>query len=149
MYSVVGRHYQPWRGQARRPREPLTIKVAYDRQRLRVDDVLTADVSLRYNLNRTTFMVIADLGIPPGFSVMTGDLARLVKRGVITRYSLTGRQITLYLGEVRPHKPIRLTYRLKAKFPIRAKTPRSVAYEYYTPTVRGVQQPQLLVVSGK
>ena len=103
-------------------------------------------VEATYNLNRSTFMVILDLGIPPGFSVQTGDLAALVKQGLITKYSLTGRQITLYVGEMRAHKPLRLSYRLKAKFPIKAKTPRSVAYEYYTPTSPGVQEPELIVV---
>ena len=146
MYQIVGRHYRPWR-EARRRREPLTIKVRYDRKRLKVDDILTAKVEARYRLDRTTFMVILDLGIPPGFSVMTRDLAALVKQRLITRYGLTGRQITQYVGEMRPDKPLRFKYRLKAKFPIRAKTPQSVAYEYYAPSVRGVQQPETLVVS--
>ena len=145
MYQIVGRYYDPWR-QARQAREPLTIKLRYDRKRLKVDDTLTADVEVRYHLRRTTFMVIVDLGIPPGFDVQVADLRRLVQRKLITRYSMTGRQITLYVGEMRPDRPLRFKYRLKAKFPIRAKTPSSTAYEYYTPDVRGVQQPQLLEV---
>jgi hypothetical protein len=148
MYQIVGRYYRPWREVSQR-REPMSIRVRYDRKRLKVDDTLTANVSIRYNLDRPTFMVIADLGIPPGFAVHRSDLTALVDRDVIERYSTTGRQITLYLGEVRPRRTIKLRYRLKAKFPIRAKTPRSVAYEYYTPTSRGVQEPQLLVVNEK
>jgi hypothetical protein len=148
MYQVVGRFYRPWQRQ-RKPRDPLTIRLRYDRTRLKVDDVLGAKVDVTYHLVRSTFMVIVDLGIPPGFSVLTPDLDGLVKRGTIKRYSLTGRQITLYLGEMRPDKPLSLRYRLKAKFPIRAKTPRSVAYEYYTPSSRGVQQPELLVVEQR
>lgn len=146
MYQVVARHFQPWQ-QPTAPHEPLTIKVGYDRKRLKVGDLLTADVLLRYNLKRSTFMVILDLGIPPGFAVQTADLAAMVKRGSITKYSLTGRQLTLYIGQLRPQQQVRLRYKLKAKFPVRAKTPRSVAYEYYTPTSRGVQQPQTLVVT--
>jgi uncharacterized protein YfaS (alpha-2-macroglobulin family) len=149
MYQVVARYYSPWRGVRLQRREPMTIKLRYDRKRLKVDDTLTAHVDVRYNLGRTTFMVIVDLGIPPGFTVQQRDLAALVKRKLITRYSMTGRQITLYVGEMRRDKPLRFKYSLKAKFPIRAKTPRSTAYEYYTPSSRGVQKPELLVVTKK
>ena len=148
MYQVVGRYYDPWR-QKRPARDPLSIKLRYDRKRLKVDDMLTAHVDARYHLRRSTFMVILDLGIPPGFTVQTADLQQLIKRGLITRYSMTGRQITLYVGEMRRDRPLRFKYRLKAKFPIRAKTPRSVVYEYYTPDVRGVQQPQMLEVTQR
>jgi hypothetical protein len=47
---------------------------------------------------------------------------------------------------MRPDKPLNFKYKLRAKFPIRAKTPQSVAYEYYTPSSRGVQEPVLLTV---
>jgi uncharacterized protein YfaS (alpha-2-macroglobulin family) len=145
MYQVVGRYYRPWRevgGKA----EPLTVKVEYDRRQLKVDDLLTARVSVNYNLDRTTFMVIVDLGIPPGFSVIPDDFASLVSQNKIKRYSLTGRQVTLYLGEMRKDTPLKLSYKLRARFPIKAKTPTSVAYEYYTPSSRGVQQPVMLTV---
>jgi hypothetical protein len=146
MYQVVGRHYRPWKevgGKA----EPLTVKLEYDRRELKVDDLITANVSVKYNLDRSTFMVIVDLGIPPGFQVIPDDFATLVSQNKIKRYSLTGRQITLYLGEMRPDQPLSFKYKLRAKFPIRAKTPQSVAYEYYTPSSRGVQEPVLLTVT--
>ncbi len=149
MYQIVGRYYLPWQRQGQAEPEPLTIKLRYDRKQLRVDDTLTAHVDVAYHLPRTTFMVIVDLGIPPGFAVQSGDLDALVKAQKITRYSLTGRQITLYVGEMRRDRPLKLSYKLKAKFPIRAKTPESVVYEYYTPKVRGVQKPETLVVSEK
>jgi len=146
MYQIVGRYYLPWR-EVGGKQEALSIKVEYDRKQLKIDDLLTAKVNVRYNLPRTTFMVIVDLGIPPGFTVIPDDFASLVSQGKIKRYSLTGRQITLYLGEMRKDKPLNLSYKLRARFPIKAKTPRSVAYEYYTPSSRGVQEPVLLTVT--
>jgi len=146
MYQVVGRHYRPWREVGGKG-EPLTVKLEYDRRELKVDDLITAKVHVKYNLNRPTFMVIVDLGIPPGFTVIPDEFATMVSQGKIARYSLTGRQITLYLGEMRPDKPLDFKYKLRAKFPIRAKTPQSVAYEYYTPSSRGVQEPVLLTVT--
>jgi uncharacterized protein YfaS (alpha-2-macroglobulin family) len=149
MYQVVGRYFQPWKDAKPMAREPLTIKLRYDRTRLKVDDMLTANVDVTYHLQRATFMVIVDLGIPPGFAVQHDDLEALVKRQVITRYSTTGRQITLYIGAMYKDQPVRMKYHLKAKFPIRAKTPRSVAYEYYTPSAKGVQEPVQIVVDQR
>jgi uncharacterized protein YfaS (alpha-2-macroglobulin family) len=149
MFQIVGRYYLPWKERAPRIEEPLSIRVRYDRKRLKVDDTLTANVDVAYHLARTTFMVIVDLGIPPGFNVQGEDLDALVKGRTITRYSTTGRQLTLYMGEMRKDRPVKLRYRLKAKFPIRAKTPRSTVYEYYTPTAKAVQQPELIVVERR
>ena len=146
MYQIVGRQYRPWK-EVGGKQEPLSVKVEYDRRELKVDDLLTANVDVRYNLDRTTFMVIVDLGIPPGFSVIPDDFATLVSQNKIKRYSLTGRQITLYLGEMRKDTPLKIRYKLRAKFPIKAKTPKSVAYEYYTPSSRGVQEPELITVT--
>jgi len=47
---------------------------------------------------------------------------------------------------MRKDTPLKLSYKLRARFPIKAKTPTSVAYEYYTPSSRGVQQPVMLTV---
>jgi hypothetical protein len=92
-------------------------------------------------------MVIVDLGVPPGFEVESGDLAQLVSDGVISKFNLTGRQIIVYLDHVDQEKPLSLTYRLKAKFPVKAKTPKSTVYEYYNPDIRDDALPQELLVS--
>jgi hypothetical protein len=65
--------------------------------------------------------------------VETGDLERLVENGVIQRFELTGRQIILYIENLRPQYPVQVTYRLRARFPIKAKAPASVGYDYYNP----------------
>jgi len=148
MYQVAARYYLPWQ-QRPAAESPLELKVEYDRAQLRVEDILTAKVALRYLRAEPTFMVIIDLGIPPGFSVMSEDLETLRQQGRITKFDVTGRQVTLYVGEMSQEKPLSFSYKLRAKFPVRAKTPRSVAYEYYTPDARGVQEPQLLTVVGR
>ena len=91
-------------------------------------------------------MVIIDLGLPPGFEIQTEDLTTLVNKTIIEKYSMTGRQLIIYLSKIEPLKPIEFSYGLKAKYPIRAKTGSSTAYEYYAPTISGTSQPiQLLV----
>ncbi|MEX2666370.1 hypothetical protein [Candidatus Uabimicrobium amorphum] len=92
-------------------------------------------------------MVIIDLGIPPGFNVDRGDFAELLGGNVIKRYSITPSQVTLYLGDVNPQDEIKFNYHLKAKYPLKAKTPKSTAYEYYSPDVRAESKPQLIEVT--
>ena len=137
-------------------KEPLTVNVTYDPTELSVDDTLNVNVSVSLNEagSRVEWGLI-DLGIPPGFTVQSEDLAALVERykGVtdeeaptIERYELTGRQILVYIGNLSYDNPISFSYRLKAKFPLVAQTPASNAYDYYNPDVAGVREPQTLVV---
>ena len=91
-------------------------------------------------------MVVVDLGIPPGFEVQTEDLQELVGSKVLTKFELTGRQAILYFDRLEPGKPIAFAFRLKAKFPLKAKTPKSTVFEYYAPKVAAVAQPVELLV---
>ena len=56
------------------------------------------------------------------------------------------RQAILYLGDVEPNKEYVFKYTLKPKYPVKAKTPSSTAYEYYTPEHRATAAPVELVV---
>lgn len=149
MYQVVTRHYQPWNKVKLPKRNPVEIDLVYDRTRLVKNDTLTATATVRYNAEKPTFMVIVDLGIPPGFIVDPGDFAELVGEGKIKRYAVTSRQITLYLGDVKPNDVLKCTYHMKAKYPIRAKTPKSTVYEYYSPNIKADSKPVELVVTEK
>ena len=93
-------------------------------------------------------MIIVDLGIPPGFEVQAGDLAEYVGEGTISRFNLTGRQIIVYLDHIDQKEPVEFSYRLKAKFPVKAKTPKSTVYEYYNPDVKDEALPQEITVSA-
>ena len=65
----------------------------------------------------------------------------------IKRYELTGRQILIYVSNLKGGLPLQFTYRLRAKFPLKAQTPPSNAYDYYNPDVSGENAPQILVVN--
>jgi uncharacterized protein YfaS (alpha-2-macroglobulin family) len=145
--QVAGRCWIPWdRVPAKEESRPLDLQVRYDKSKLARGDVLTARVEMRYR-GAATYMVIADLGIPPGFAVEEESFARLVEAKTIDKYSMTGRQITLYFGEMKPGAEVTFEYRLRAKFPLEAKAPRSTAYEYYAPDRSDTAAPQSLEVS--
>ncbi len=147
-YQVVGRHYLPYR-ELHVGKEPMSIDVAYDKTELAVNDTVQCKVAVTNNRPAAAKMVIVDLGLPPGFTVLTEDLNDLVEKGVMEKYSLTGRQIIVYLREVPADKPVVLKYRLMARFPIKAKAAKSVAYEYYDPSVRDEAAPQEILVKAE
>jgi hypothetical protein len=145
MYQVVGRHFVPWRDRpADKP--PLEVTVDYDRTKLSTADVLKAKATLKYNGALPTYMVIVDLGIPPGFTADAGDFAEIVGAKKAEKFSMTARQVTLYLGDVKPGDVKVFEYTLRPKYPIKAKTPAAVAYEYYTPANRAAAKPVELTV---
>jgi hypothetical protein len=94
-------------------------------------------------------MVMLDLGIPPGFTVDAGDFAEMVGAKKVNRFNITARQVILYLGDVKPGQALTFEYSLKPKYPVRAKTPGAVAYEYYTPANRGEAKPVEVVVEER
>ncbi|MCD6352118.1 MAG: type II secretion system protein GspG [Armatimonadetes bacterium] len=147
LYQVVAKYWLPWKAVVEPPRELLKLGVRYDRTKLEVNDTVTATATIENKAPGRTSMIVVDLGIPPGFSVETGDLAELVDQGVIDKYNLTGRQIIVYLEELGPGAKVTFEYRLRAKYPLRAKAPACEAYEYYNPDNRAEAQPRQIVVT--
>ncbi|HET9184236.1 MAG TPA: MG2 domain-containing protein [Candidatus Angelobacter sp.] len=144
-YQVVGSYFVPWEEKA--AQEPLSIDVAYDRTRLAQDDIATATATVRNNLRGTAKMVMVDLGIPPGFDLLTEDLEAYkeksagFKSGTLSKFSLTATQAILYFDSFAPGETVKLKFRLRAKYPIHARTFESRVYEYYDPEISAVARP--------
>ncbi|HWY87856.1 MAG TPA: alpha-2-macroglobulin family protein, partial [Gemmataceae bacterium] len=151
MYQIVGRYFEPWKKDTHTaPAKGFDIDVAYDRTRLAVSDVIHAKATLKYKGDLPANMVMLDLGIPPGFTVDAGDFAEMVGKKQVNKFSITSRQVILYLSDLRPGDVKSFAYTLRAKYPLRARTPSTVAYEYYTPDNRAVARPvELVVEEGK
>ena len=152
-YQVVGRYFTPW--EEKPTLEPLSIKVAYDRTKLAQNDIATATVSVSNNLPKTANMVMVDLGIPPGFDLLSEDLQSFQEKtaragsGRLEKFSLTATQAILYFNALSPKQTVTLTFRLRAKYPIRARTFQSSVYEYYDPDVTSTAGPVQLEVRGR
>jgi hypothetical protein len=152
-YQVAGRYFLPW---SERPaNEPLSIAVNYDRTRLAQDDVATATATVKNNLNKSANMVMVDLGIPPGFDLLSEDLQDYQeksagrKSGRLEKFNLTATQAILYFNSIASGDTVTIRYRLRAKYPIRARTFQARVYEYYAPEVSGVARPVQMEVRGK
>ena len=149
LYQVVGRYYTPWTrpiGDHVSPPEPLALSVDYDKTMLAVNDTATATVTIHNNTDRTAEMPLIDIGVPPGFDVVTDNLEAAVTDGRISKYTVAARQIIVYMEKLAPNATVRLTYGLHARFPVKALTPSSRAYPYYNPAQVVVAKPQQIEV---
>lgn len=152
-YQVVGQYFVPW---TEKPaNEPLSIDVTYDRTHLAQDDLATATAKVKNNLNKTANMVMVDLGIPPGFDLLSEDLqdyqnrSAALKSGRLQKFSLTATQAILYFDSLAPGETVTVKFRLRAKYPIRAHTFQSRVYEYYDPDVNAIARPVQLEVTKR
>jgi uncharacterized protein YfaS (alpha-2-macroglobulin family) len=157
-YQVVGRYFVPWDQRSTEQKlanEALSIDVSYDRTRLAQSDIATATARVKSNLDKTANMVMVDLGIPPGFDLLSEDLQSFkektatAKTGRLEKFSLTATQAILYFNALAPGEPITLHFRLRAKYPIRAQTFQSRVYEYYDPEVSATARPVQLEVRAR
>jgi len=98
---------------------------------------------------------MVDLGIPPGFDLLSEDLQAYqeksagMKSGRLEKFSLTATQAILYFDSFAAGETVNLQFRLRAKYPIRACTFQSRVYEYYDPAVSSVARPVQLEVRGR
>ncbi len=149
-YQVVGSYFLPW--DEKPANEALSIDVAYDRTHLSQDDIATATATIKNNLPKSANMVMVDLGIPPGFDLLSEDLQTFLEKTAgeksdrLEKFSLTATQAILYFNSIAPGDTVTLHFRLRAKYPIRARTFRSRVYEYYDPEVSSVARPVELEV---
>ena len=152
-YQVVGRWFVPWSEKA--AGEALSIAVNYDRTHLQQDDIASATATITNNLPRAAKMVMVDLGIPPGFDLLSEDLQDYQEKsaarasGRLEKFSQTVTQAILYFDGIAPGDTVTLHYRLRARYPIRARTFQSRVYEYYDPEVSAVARPIELEVAKR
>jgi len=148
MYQVVGRYYMPHEDKPVMPKEePMSIIMDYDRTSLETEDIITVTASVLNKRPAKAKMILVDLGLPPGFTLIPDMLSKMVADKTIEKYSVTGRQIIVYVREIEGNEEIQISYQLMAKYPLRAKTAKAVAYEYYTPDIRAEAAPVLLTVA--
>jgi len=70
----------------------------------------------------------------------------MVEHKKIQKFTIAARQIIIYLEKLASNAPLELTYRLRAKSPIKAATPSSTVYRYYNPEIKATAKPVNLEV---
>jgi hypothetical protein len=69
--------------------------------------------------------------------------------GRLEKFSQTATQAILYFNSFAAGETVQVKFRLRAKYPIKARTFESRVYEYYDPEVKSVARPIALEVKKR
>jgi uncharacterized protein YfaS (alpha-2-macroglobulin family) len=131
-YQVAFSYYTPGREEKRQ--QTLALWLTYDRRELRAGEDVGVSVVVDNLREETAPMVMVELPIPPGFTLIDDSLAKLAgSQGPIARIQQAAGKALVYLRSLEPGKPLELPYRLRAAMPGELTAPAAVAYEYYDP----------------
>ncbi len=133
--QVVFRYHVPQTPEPAK-KKPLSMDLTYDRSELAVHETLAATAVVVNHQTSQVPMVILELPIPPGFGMVAEDWERLLENRVIAKYQITPQNAIIYLRELEPDVPLKLTYRLRAIMPVKVTVPPAKTYEYYNPDNR-------------
>jgi hypothetical protein len=135
-YRLVGTHWVPRPTLTAPASAELAMDVRYDKDHLRVNDLLRCSVQVTPASLAPLNMVVVELALPPGFALNPSTFDRLVDSGVFARYEVASDRVVLYIRNTVPKKGVRFSYELKALHPLRVRVPPSCVYEYYQPKNR-------------
>jgi uncharacterized protein YfaS (alpha-2-macroglobulin family) len=146
-YQVTPRYHEPTA--KRRQGEPFTIQVRYEKEQVRVDDILSVSATVRNEQIAVAPMVMIELPVPAGFEVRVEDWAKLVQDKQIAKYQIEPQKILVYLRDLASGQELKLPYRLEAKMPVRIQVPAGRVYEYYDPAQSASSATAGLTVLGR
>ncbi|BBM82216.1 alpha-2-macroglobulin family protein [Candidatus Uabimicrobium amorphum] len=143
LYQISQKYYAPWGKEKLRN---IDFSLTYDNQNVKLGSSIVATASVKYRGKKNAESLMVELGIPSGFSVGNAVFEKLVKEQLIDHYELQENKVVLYVGELSSTSQLTFNYELRSEAPLKVKTPTSVAYEYYEPTIRAqVSSVQLTV----
>jgi len=147
MYSAVARWYVP--GTAQTSSGPLKITVEYDKSTLAVNDTVTATVTIENVSGANQAVILASIGIPPGFDLIVDKLdALLAESGTfLQKYETTPRQLIAYISQINAGQSVSFDYDLLARFPIEGNTGESSVNPYYNPEEKDQVEGEVLTVT--
>jgi uncharacterized protein YfaS (alpha-2-macroglobulin family) len=146
-YNIVAGWNVPW-ANISDPPGPLGIDVAYDKTTLALDETVNVTVTLTNNTGATEHMILATIGIPPGFAVEAGDFADDLAAGRISKFETTERQLVLYVPALGALASTQIQYRLRATMPVTADDGGSEVHPYYEPQAKTHAASRKLTVTG-
>jgi hypothetical protein len=147
-YQILAVYDLPW-GQvepADHEKEPIAIEVEYSRTSVEVGETITATVTVTSSHARAVRQAVVELGLPPGLQADTGALDSMIEGERITHYEQVGEQVVIHLTDLEPEQPVRLSYLLRAEYPLSVKTRTTRAYDVANPRYPAVVQPTRIEV---
>ena len=146
LYQATATWYVP--GSDAASAGPLKIDVTYDKTSLSVNDTVKATVSISNISDANVNMVLASIGIAPGFTLIPALLDESIEQGTqLRRYETTPRQIILYLDHIDAGTTQTYQFELLADYPIKGATGESSVHPYYNPEENYNDLSQEIVIS--
>ncbi|MBN1818256.1 MAG: hypothetical protein JW828_12930 [Sedimentisphaerales bacterium] len=125
----------------------MNLEVTYDTKTVKVDDIVNVTATVHYiGPDDQSGMMIIDVGVPTGFSVVPESLDALVEAELVSRTEVAGRKVILYIDGLSAGQQRTFPFQVKARFPVRAIVPDSSAYLYYKPQTRAEAKGDTVVV---
>ena len=151
-YQVVGSYFVPWDRESRRASRSRSTWPTTARTWRRTISPRPPRPSGTI-CTKSANMVMVDLGIPPGFDLLSEDLQDYQEKSAGHQERPPGEiqpdgHAGAFSTSIRSPREtlVTLNFRLRAKYPIRARTFQSRVYEYYDPEVSSVARPVQLEV---
>ncbi|MBN1540153.1 MAG: hypothetical protein JW939_08420, partial [Candidatus Thermoplasmatota archaeon] len=142
MYQVYLEQYLPWNIAGEDDPEELDLTVTYDTTSIKVNDHITASVTLTYNGDAVQVrMVVIDLRAPVGFSFEASDLSALDEEGTIDYFELSDRQCIVYIESLDQGSTITFQYRLRANKVIEGTVQDVAVWDMYNTDLRSEEPP--------
>lgn len=138
IYQAAAIYYTPWIFGETTDKSTLKLDLKYAKTNLRKGETVKVNAKLKYTGKASTFMVMAEIGLPAGFDLDTKNLTTVKK---IDKFSSAGKELVIYLNQMQPGEEIDFSFDLKAKYPLHVKSSGSKAYEYYAPTNKTTANP--------
>ena len=152
--QAVASYYVPWaNGDLRREAiqtgetDALRLKVQFDGTTGKVGEKIQCHVEAERIGSRGHGMLLAEIGLPPGAQVDRESLDTVVRNSgwTVSRYDVLPDRLVLYLWPYAGGS--KLTFTLRPRFGLKARSAPSVLYDYYNPEARTVVAPTDFVIT--
>lgn len=131
-YQIYMEQYIPWNKTDTDTPKEIELDITYDTTTIRVNDIITANLKLKYNGEKEVVkMILIDLRAPVGFSFIESEFLQMLDDGIINNYEISGRQAFVYLDDVKKGVEISFSYSLLANKPIKGKIQGIHAFDMY------------------
>lgn len=116
----------------------LALDVRYEGAEVAAGELIPVTATATNLTAEALDMVMIEIGIPPGASVIPDALVQAVAERRAMKYELGPESIRLYLGGLAPNASATFEGALLTGYPVEAKIPDSRAWLYYDPAQRAV-----------
>jgi A-macroglobulin TED domain/Alpha-2-macroglobulin family/MG2 domain/A-macroglobulin receptor binding domain/Macroglobulin domain MG3/Alpha-2-macroglobulin bait region domain len=136
-WQVSFRYHVPKADTPAPKQDGLSIDLVYDGQEHTVGDTMKVRATVRNKDDRSVSMVMVELPVPVGFTLVSDDLENLVSQGKADRFERKAGKAVLYLRSTGPGEALELQYQLRATRPVKVTVAGARVYAYYDPDNEG------------